>query len=84
MSYWRDKSREVIRQVITDNPQAEGAELKKLISNAYPFGERQYHPYEIWLDEVKKQTKPSGTKTYLYKTGGRKHEPPPDEQMKLL
>jgi len=28
--------------------------LYKKISEAYPFGERKYHPYKIWLDEVHK------------------------------
>jgi hypothetical protein len=27
--------------------------------DAYPFGERKYTPYKIWLDEIKRQV---GTK----------------------
>ena len=30
-------------------------EIKKALREAYPFGERKYHPYKIWLDEIKVQ-----------------------------
>ena len=50
---WADKAREVIAKVKRANPGVEGEELKKLLSAAYPFGERQYHPYKVWLKEVK-------------------------------
>ena len=36
-----------------ENPDATGEELRRLINAAYPFGERKYHPYKIWLDAVK-------------------------------
>ena len=28
-------------------------QLESLISKAYPFGQRKYYPYEVWLQEVK-------------------------------
>jgi hypothetical protein len=31
------------------------AEVKKALFDAYPFGERKYHPYKIWLDEIARQ-----------------------------
>jgi isocitrate dehydrogenase kinase/phosphatase len=52
---WRAKARAVIRQVMADHPKADPKELRRLISEAYPFGERKYHPYKIWLDEVSRQ-----------------------------
>lgn len=52
---WRDSARSYIREVITENPGIEKKELRKLISKAYPYGERAHHPYKIWLDEVKVQ-----------------------------
>lgn len=52
---WRAKAKAVIRQVMADHPKAEPKELRRLISEAYPFGERKYHPYKIWLDEVNRQ-----------------------------
>lgn len=51
-SRWREHSRLVIERVIathgTDDPEA----LRKAISAAYPFGQRRYYPYRIWLQEV--------------------------------
>lgn len=28
--------------------------IKKVLQAAYPFGMRQYHPYEMWLSEQRK------------------------------
>ena len=53
-SPWRERSAQVICKVIKDNPKATIKGLHKKISKAYPFGERKYHPYKIWLDEVHK------------------------------
>lgn len=55
ISYWRSHAKPIIAEVIKNNPGKSNAELKKLISKKYPFGERAYHPYKIWLDEVKRQ-----------------------------
>jgi hypothetical protein len=40
------------------------------LREAYPFGERKYHPYKIWLDEIRRQlgtTDKKGIKTDLKK-----------------
>lgn len=55
MVTWREKCSPIIYQVIKDNPGKSVEELKKLSSVEYPFGARKYHPYKIWLDEVKRQ-----------------------------
>lgn len=52
---WRKEAATVISKVIRQNPGAEPKELRKLIRAAYPFGERKYHPYKIWCDEVNRQ-----------------------------
>ena len=54
-SYWREQARKVILAVLADNPGLEKQELRARINAAYPFEVRQYHPYRIWLDEVKVQ-----------------------------
>lgn len=54
MSFWRDEANKVIRQTLDAWPQATREEMKKLLSEAYPFGARSMHPYKIWLDAVKK------------------------------
>lgn len=60
VNHWRAKSRAVIAQVRREHPEAEGAELKKLISAAYPFGERAMWPYKLWLEEVRKALRLGG------------------------
>lgn len=53
MTNWRKYSNEVITAVIRENPGRTPGELEKLIRAAYPFGERKYHPYKVWLSAVK-------------------------------
>lgn len=53
MNTWRKESHKVIAKVIADNPGATGPALKKLLSEAYPFGERKYWPYKVWCDAVR-------------------------------
>lgn len=62
---WRDSARPIIQQVLKENRGKDEKEIKKALREAYPFGERRYHPYKIWLDEIKVQTlkKKFGTQT---------------------
>ena len=53
-SYWRARAQAVIAKVMAAHPGVSEDVLRKRISEAYPFGERAYHPYKIWLDEVKR------------------------------
>lgn len=52
---WRTTAAAVISKCIQEHPDAYESDLRKIISAAYPFGERKYHPYKIWLSEVKHQ-----------------------------
>lgn len=52
---WREHARPVIQQVLKDNKGKSETEIKKALREAYPFGMRAYHPYKIWLDEIKVQ-----------------------------
>jgi hypothetical protein len=63
-------ARGIITQVLADNPGKEEKELRQLLSAAYPFGMRKYHPYKIWLDEIKRQLGPS-TKSLRSVTRGQ-------------
>lgn len=54
---WRSRAKDVIAEVVKANPGVGGRELRKLLREAYPFGERRYHPYKIWCDEVNKTLK---------------------------
>lgn len=55
MSEWRKVSRDIISKCIIENADKSDKELKKIISKKYPFGQRRYHPYKIWLNEIKRQ-----------------------------
>ena len=54
---WREKARACIAEVVKQNPDARGGELKKLLFDAYPFGEKRNTPYKMWLEEVRKTLK---------------------------
>lgn len=49
---WREQSLEIIHQVIDENPGLRGKELRRVISEAYPFGSRSNFPYKAWLSAV--------------------------------
>lgn len=51
---WRDRAREVIAEVYARVDRNDEAALRKALFDAYPFGERAYTPYKIWLDECKR------------------------------
>lgn len=56
-STWRSHAAHAIREVITRVGLEDQKALRKALRDAYPFGERKYHPYKVWLSEVKRQTK---------------------------
>lgn len=49
-------ARDAIAEVVRAHPELYGKprELLKLVDAAYPFGQRQYHPYKVWLSERKR------------------------------
>ena len=55
-SRWREVSRPIIREVIDRVGLDDKRALRLALRDAYPFGERAYHPYKIWLDEIAIQT----------------------------
>lgn len=57
MSYrsWRDIARPIIARVLLETKDKTEQEIKKALFDAYPFGERRYHPYKVWLDEIRRQ-----------------------------
>lgn len=63
MKSWREEAAPIVRRAILDG-QAQGlsgSELRRFVSERYPFGERAMHPYKIWLSEVARQLGPSPT-----------------------
>jgi hypothetical protein len=57
LSSWREKSAAVIARVVAEVGTDDQKALKKALFEAYPFGERQYHPYKIWCNERAKVLK---------------------------
>ena len=52
---WREIARPIIKQALIDTEGKEEKDIRKHLRNVYPFGERKYHPYKIWCDEIKVQ-----------------------------
>lgn len=57
MPSWRDIARPIIANVLANTKGLTEVEVRKALKDAYPFGQRKYHPYKIWLSEIKIQTK---------------------------
>jgi hypothetical protein len=53
---WRDIAAPIIYNIIQEVGTSDEKLLKKRLYEAYPFGERAYHPYKIWCDEIQRQT----------------------------
>lgn len=51
MRSWLEQARFVISRAISEGVDAKEdiAAIRKRVDSAYPFGERQYHPYKMWL-----------------------------------
>ena len=60
---WRDRARPLIAKIISRHGTEDIKGLRKALREAFPFGPREYHPYRIWLDEIRVQlgTKPKRT-----------------------
>ena len=53
MSTWRQRAQRVIAAVVVENPDADEKTLRKRLSDAYPFTERDMYPYRVWCEEVR-------------------------------
>lgn len=73
---WRDMARPLIVQVLKESEGKSEKEIRKALKDAYPWGERRYHPYKIWLDEIKVQRKG--------RQFGKKNNIAPKEQISLF
>lgn len=54
--YWRDCANRAIEAAMASGRAAglDGRDLERHVSEAYPFGPRENHPYKIWLDACRK------------------------------
>lgn len=53
VSPWRLHARNVIQAAIKNCSSSDPKAIRKAISEAYPYGQRLNHPYQIWCSEVK-------------------------------
>jgi hypothetical protein len=60
---WRQYSAPIIKRVIEQCGTEDMKLLRKKLHEAYPFGERKYHPYKIWCDEIRRQLGLNPTKS---------------------
>jgi phenylpyruvate tautomerase PptA (4-oxalocrotonate tautomerase family) len=51
-SHWRNIAAPRIAEVIAKHVGEDENKIRLALRDAYPFGERKYHPYKIWLSEV--------------------------------
>lgn len=51
---WREKARETLIQLRPKVDMSNIGEARRLVFDAYPFGAREYTPYKIWCEEVRK------------------------------
>ena len=52
---WRQIAAPIIAGIISKVGTSDMKKLRAALRDAYPFGERQYHSYKIWCDEVRRQ-----------------------------
>ena len=52
---WRSHCAPIIRKVLLENIGKPEKQIKKALRDAYPYGQREMHPYKIWCDEIHKQ-----------------------------
>ncbi len=55
MTTWRDRARPIIADVIREVGTEDRKALRRALREAYPWGERDYHPYKIWCHEIRVQ-----------------------------
>lgn len=59
---WRNSIKPIIAEVLSENKGKDEATIRKALHDAYPYGERKWHPYKIWLSEIRKQLGPGKRK----------------------
>jgi hypothetical protein len=81
VSTWRDRARPLIAKVLRETEGQDEKVIKKALRDAYPWGQRAMHPYQIWLDEIRRQR---GLKTTGPSKGKPKDVPPDSRQEELF
>jgi hypothetical protein len=69
---WRKHSQEIIAKVVAEVGTEDRAALKAALKAAYPYGQREYYPYKVWCEEVRKVV---GNARHFDKDGAPKPTP---------
>lgn len=52
---WVQVAAPIIADVLANTRGLDEKTIKTALYDAYPFGERHYHPYKVWLREIRRQ-----------------------------
>lgn len=67
MSHWHDTARRVIHETLASLPPGmTTANRRKAVNEAYPFGERKYFPYKVWLAALKQAFGPARPRKHVF------------------
>jgi len=77
---WRERARPIIAEVLSETQGQSESSIRKALCDAFPFGPKQYHPYKIWLDEIKAQRGLKKTKAAKVKES----QPPDPRQPEMF
>jgi hypothetical protein len=83
-SHWRRAAAQIITRVLEEHASKPDVEVRAALRAAYPFGQRQHHPYRIWLDEIRIQTGRRKIGLRARRLQGRQPLPADDRQISLL
>jgi hypothetical protein len=81
---WRDRARTIIARVLKETAEKTEREIRVALFAAYPFGQRQYHPYKIWCDEIQRQRRFGKYTHGLPRPGKTAYQPPDPAQGELF
>lgn len=49
---WKEQAQAVIHALLKEFNGSTATELRRLLNQHYPFGQRKHHPYKVWCSEV--------------------------------
>lgn len=52
---WREVAKPIIATVLEETKDLPSKEQRTALRTAYPFGQRKFWPYKVWLSEIRRQ-----------------------------
>jgi hypothetical protein len=75
LSHWRRIAAPIICKVLAETAGQPEAVVRRALREACPFGQRRYHPYRIWCDEIRVQMGTKHLRPHVARQQGRPVEP---------